>query len=107
MVFDERTVGHTVMLMAPRLDAGPIIEQGTRAFSPTDSLHAVIECNTQNSRAVTRRAVDRLLSGAIAPRPQGASCVYYTWPTSKWTRRFRKKGKRYITVREAVGYVLK
>jgi folate-dependent phosphoribosylglycinamide formyltransferase PurN len=103
----EESTGFTVMQMEQRLDAGPIIAQESYAIPRGVTLHGLIDYNTVRSHSVVRRAVEAIVAGEVRPVPQDLSRrSYYSWPSPDQTRAFRRKGLRYISISEAVAYVL-
>lgn len=106
LVRGEREMGFTVMRMERKLDAGPILAQASRAIDGACSLHALIEANVEQGRALVGRALDAFADGAIDARPQGSDGVsYFSWPTPADTRAFARAGRRYITARECWRYL--
>lgn len=103
----EKTVGFTVMKMEPKLDAGPIIGQGSTAIPRGITLHSLIEHNYTNAHRVIRKMLDDFLSDTIKYSSQDPSLKsYYSWPNSNQTQAFRRKGFRFICFKQCVSYIL-
>jgi methionyl-tRNA formyltransferase len=104
----ESCVGFTVMQMENRLDGGPIIAQAELPIPPGVTLHGLITASNRRAQEVVRSAIDALIANTVVAVPQDrtAGCSY-SWPTPADTREFRRKGLRYITVAEAITYVLR
>lgn len=104
----EACVGFTVMQMESRLDAGPIIAQAELPIPAGVTLHGLITAGNRRAQEVVRSAIDALLANKVVAVPQdGAVGSSYSWPTPADTRAFRRKGLRYITVGEAIAYILR
>ena len=104
----EPSVGFTVMQMENRLDAGPIIAQAELPIPPGVTLHGLITASNRRAQAVVRSAIDALLANRVVTVPQDATAgSSYSWPTPADTRAFRRKGLRYISVAEAIAYLLR
>lgn len=104
----EKTVGFTVMKMEPELDAGPIIGQGSTLVPRGITLHRLIEHNYTNAHEVIRKVLDDFLTDMIKYLPQDPSLKsYYSWPNRNQTQAFRRKGFRFISLRECVSYILR
>ena len=102
----EGTAGFTVFRMERIVDAGPILAIETFPVPPGVTLHGLIEHTIARSHGVVRRAIEAMLSGEVMPIPQDLSQrSYYSWPNPVQTRAFRRRGLRYISMREAFAYV--
>jgi folate-dependent phosphoribosylglycinamide formyltransferase PurN len=103
----EACVGFTVMQMENQLDAGPIIAQAEFPIPLGVTLHGLITASNRRAQGVVRAAIDALLLHQVVAVPQNRSAGSpYSWPTPADTEAFRRKGLRYITVAEAIAYVL-
>jgi methionyl-tRNA formyltransferase len=104
----EKTVGFTVMKMEPELDAGPTIGQGNTLIPKGITLHRLIEHNYTNAHKVTRKVLDDFLADTIKYSSQDSSLKsYYSWPNSNQTQAFRRKGFRFISIRDCLSYILR
>ena len=109
LVNEEKTVGFTVMLMTTELDAGLIISQGRFLIPKSVTLHRLIELNNTHATRVIQQAVNKLVTNRLKYKQQDSTrgSSYFSWPNTEQTRAFRRKGLRYISVKETLAYIVK
>ncbi len=93
----EREGAITVHKMNPRLDDGDILHQYVYPIQPGESLdHLIVRTKVLGAR-VLLDALDKLASGDFRLQPNDAAqATYFSFPTPKEVRAFRKKGLKLL-----------
>ena len=106
MVFDEDTVGNSIMRMVETIDDGPIAAQCSAKYPPGSSLYGVVNFNNEKMNELAKKVLDDLVAENVTFTKQDLSKKsYYSWPKKKYDRLFRKKGLRYIKFKEIISYI--
>lgn len=94
---DEKLGGATVHFMSSDIDDGDICEQGTVDISECKSMFELMKKTKQLGGELMVDAIVHCTNGQLKSRPNISSeGSYFTWPTIKQAREFRKKGKRLV-----------
>jgi methionyl-tRNA formyltransferase len=97
----EHETGLTVHVMAPELDAGPILRQRRLEIEPEDTSLG-LQLRLTAAGAEELLAAVKELPGSIAtatPQDPGGRS-YFTWPTRADVRELRRRGRRLARLRD-------
>lgn len=93
---DEQEVGVSVHTMEVKIDKGQIIAQKSMYIKPNDTFFSLFEECFKMSVDVVLEAIEKIDSGDWNPIVNDRAPSYYSYPTWKDVREFRRKGKRML-----------
>jgi methionyl-tRNA formyltransferase len=97
MLRGEGAVTITVHRMEEKLDAGAVLATQTFAIRPSDSLDRVIKETKREAARLLMRVLRDMRDGKAAPQaPTLEQSEYFSFPTRKDVRAFRKRGHRLL-----------
>jgi methionyl-tRNA formyltransferase len=93
----ERETGATVHFMDNKIDNGKILSQIKIDISDCQSMFHVIQRTKKIGGKLMVDVIEQIRNENIQPKPNDVSSgSYFTWPTVKQIREFRKRGGRLI-----------
>lgn len=97
MLNDEEKIGATIHKMVEKIDEGEIITQGIIDHSKKESMFSIYEKGMDLSLKLTLEALDIIENNkSYNVLNKNTKKSYYTFPTKKDAKLFRKKGYRFI-----------
>jgi methionyl-tRNA formyltransferase len=97
MYHDEKRVGITVHEINPKIDDGRIILQREVDIEPEEKLDALIKRTKRIGAHLLIEAIDIIRSGNVTYKDnKSTEGSYFSFPTRKDVKEFRKRGKRII-----------
>lgn len=92
----EKQAGITIHRIFVGIDTGDIIKQVFVPIEPNDSLHDMIVKTKRIGADLMIEVIDDFRSGKISYSPLAGEGSYYTFPTRKDAKEFKKRGKRLL-----------
>ncbi len=97
MLNDEKEFGITIHEMDEKLDNGPIIVQKKFPINSKDSLHSLYKKSIKIGPKLLLDAINRIANNNCERIENNIKLAkYYSFPTKKDAKLFRKKGKKFI-----------
>jgi methionyl-tRNA formyltransferase len=94
LLYDEKEAGVSIHTMEKKIDTGRVVSQQSFPIEPDDTLFSLFDKCYDISAALVIEALDKIDIGNWQSVQNGRTPSYYTFPTWKEGREFRKKGKR-------------
>jgi methionyl-tRNA formyltransferase len=91
---DEKEAGVSIHAMEKKIDAGRVVSQKSFPIEPEDSLFSLFDKCYDISVELVIEALEKIDLGNWLPVQNSRYPSYYTFPTRKEGREFRKKGKK-------------
>jgi len=97
MFHGEKSVGTTIHYINAGLDDGEILMQKETAIGENESLDSLIRRTKKFGAEMMIEAIAGIKTGSLKPRPNPKeNSTYFTFPTRKDVREFRRKGYRLV-----------
>ncbi len=97
----DTETGVTVHWVDTRFDTGEILLQRALPIAPDDTVLSLASKSAQLGADLLAEAVRAIERGNPPRVPQNAAAAsYFSWPTPAAVRRFRRRGRRYGSLRE-------
>jgi methionyl-tRNA formyltransferase len=97
MFHGEKTVGTTIHYINAGLDDGEILMQKETSIGENESLDSLIRKTKKFGAEMMVEAIAGIKTGSLKPRPNlKEESTYFTFPTKKNVREFRRKGYRLV-----------
>ncbi len=84
----------TIHEMVPKLDGGDVLLQYRTAIERDMSLERLMTVTKENSATALWSFLEVLQRGEATARPLSGEGSYFSWPTRKEAREFRRRGRR-------------
>jgi methionyl-tRNA formyltransferase len=94
LLYDEKEAGVSIHTMEKKIDAGRVVAQQSFPVEQNDTLFSLFDRCYNISVGLVIEALDKIDSGDWQPVQSGRTPSYFTFPTWKEGREFRKKGKK-------------
>ena len=97
----DTETGVTVHWVDTRFDTGEILVQRALPIAPEDTVLSLAGKSAQLGAELLVEAIRAIESGNPPRVPQNsAAASYFSWPSSRAVRQFRRRGRRYGSLRE-------
>ncbi len=90
----EKEVGATIHFAAEKIDQGDIVLQKKILVSESDDENSLYEKALWMGTFSMLQALRQLEAGTLQRRPQSGEASYFSWPTSKERKDFKKQQKK-------------
>ncbi len=96
MANQEELCGVSIHLMETGIDKGAVLSQQAIKITANDTVDTLYQQCFAISAALILQALDKIRNNDFSPVITNLSPSYYSFPTSKDWKKFRKAGKRFI-----------